>query len=110
MELVATRRLLAQPEHQPRGRRRIDALRTSTSDLVATGRLLYPPGAAEVGTSRRPDFARPVELSVARRPAAVRPERCCSIEATLAAGHLVDHSSIAIAKLECDDPATRGRR
>jgi hypothetical protein len=40
---------------------------TSTSILVTTGRLLYPPGAAEVGTNRRPDFARPVELSGARR-------------------------------------------
>lgn len=41
--------------------------RTSTSILVATGRMLYPPGAAENGTNRRPDFARPVELSVAQR-------------------------------------------
>jgi hypothetical protein len=39
----------------------------STSILVTTGRLLYPPGAAEVGTNLRPDLARPVELSVARR-------------------------------------------
>ena len=44
---------------------RLDGTRTSI--LVTTGRLLYPPGAAEVGTNLRPDLARPVELSVARR-------------------------------------------
>jgi hypothetical protein len=42
--------------------------RTRTSVLLATARLLKAPGAAEVGMSRRPDLARPVELSVARRP------------------------------------------
>jgi hypothetical protein len=40
---------------------------TRTSALIATARLLDPPGVAEVAASRKPDLARPVELSVAWR-------------------------------------------
>jgi hypothetical protein len=62
---------------------------TRTSVLLATVRLLKAPGAAEVGMSRRPDLARPVELSVARRPSS-----------STASALLVDHSGSVEAALQ----------
>jgi hypothetical protein len=56
------------------------------ASFVAAGRLLYQPGAAEVGASRRPDLARPVELSVARRASSSQASALLVDQTTLGGG------------------------